>query len=637
MSLTELSIRRPDDWHLHLRDGEMLRAVLPYTAAKFARAIVMPNLDPPVVSAHDAVLYRQRIVDALPHGSRFEPLMTCYLTDETRPESLADGYSDGIFAAAKLYPAHATTNSRHGVRNLASLRRVFETMQRIGMPLLIHGESTDPAIDIFDREKVFVERTFLPLLADFPALKIVLEHITTACAADLVRATAGARLAATITPHHLWINRNAMFAGGLRPHAYCLPVAKREADRQALRRAATSGEPCFFLGTDSAPHRHEAKESACGCAGIFCAPTAIETCAQVFEEENALDRLEAFTSTNGAHFYGLPLNEERITLHRQPRRTEEFVETGSIRVVLFRGGEELPWRLGEEAAVQRASQRKSAAKLIARSAAMPWKHERPPHLPCRRGELPQAVLFPGDPGRLDRFAHLLEDFRTVGQNREFRIGVGKFNGVELGVCSTGIGGPSTEIALVEAAELGCRFALRVGGTGALVPSIELGSLLLVTEALRGGGAASFYAPPGQPAQAHPQMIAALEQAAGELGLAATRALIASTDSYYAGQGRAFPHADPRRARQLLAAYQARGAMALDMEGESILAIGGRLQMVSGVLLAVHGNRSTDKWLEAFGDAQDRMIRLGCQALAILSRAAAGNSPHKEQPMQHRVK
>ena len=424
------------------------------------------------------------------------------------------------------------------------------------------------------------------------------------------------------------INRNAMFAGGLRPHAYCLPVAKREADRLALRKAATSGEDCFFLGTDSAPHPTESKESECGCAGIFCAPAAMATYAQVFDEENALHNLERFASVSGANFYGLPLNEGTIVLKRTDRIIQHNIEVGTSRVLIFRGDTEIPWILeGTEDDLEGSSPTKfttqraqNFALNASKRASSPWSEEQPPHLPCKRGDLPSAVLFPGDPGRLDRFANVMKGFRIIGQNREFRIGVGTFDGVELGVCSTGIGGPSTEIALVEAAELGCRFALRVGGTGALEPSIAVGSILIASEAIRGGGAASFYAPPDHPAKAHPRMIAALRQSALLLDLPASCALIASTDSYYAGQGRSFPNSGPLAASgSLLESYRKKGAVTLDMEGESILVIGERLHLIAGVLLAVHGNRSTDEWLDDFGDAQDRMIRIGCQALATLVR------------------
>ncbi len=340
---TRLVIRRPDDWHVHLRDGEMLEAVAPYTARQFARAIVMPNLAPPITTAAAANAYRDRIIAALPEGADFTPLMTCYLTDAADPDELARGHAEGAWVAAKLYPAHATTNSAHGVTDVANLRPALAAMERIGMPLLVHGEVTDPAIDIFDREAVFIERVLTGLIRDFPALKIVFEHITTAEAAAFVESE-GPNLGATITPHHLMINRNAMFDGGLRPHAYCLPVAKREAHRLAVRRAAVSGSPKFFLGTDSAPHTRKAKESACGCAGIFNAPYALEAYASVFEEEGALDRLEGFASLHGAAFYGLPPNEERIVLTRQPTAIPDFLPAEATKVMPFLTGETLGWR-----------------------------------------------------------------------------------------------------------------------------------------------------------------------------------------------------------------------------------------------------------------------------------------------------
>ena len=339
-----LVIRRPDDWHVHLRDGAMLKAVVGYTARQFARAIVMPNLVPPVTSVAAAEAYRERILAALPTGADFTPLLTCYLTDGTDAAELSRGYESGVFTAAKLYPANATTNSAHGVTDIRNLRSVLETMQRIGMPLLVHGEVTDPDVDVFDREKVFIERTFTGLVRDFPRLKIVFEHITTAEAADFVMAS-GPTVAATVTPQHLVINRNAMFSGGLRPHAYCLPVAKREAHRLAVRRAATSGSPKFFLGTDSAPHAIEAKQSGCGCAGIFNAPFALETYATVFEEEGALDNFEGFASEHGARFYGLPLNEGQVVLERTPVQVPESLPAAATVVVPFQAGETLSWTL----------------------------------------------------------------------------------------------------------------------------------------------------------------------------------------------------------------------------------------------------------------------------------------------------
>jgi dihydroorotase len=335
-----VTIRRPDDWHLHLRDGAMLEAVLPYTARVFARAVVMPNLQPPVTTVAAAEAYRARILAALPDGADFAPLMTCYLTDGADPAEVVRGFEQGVWAAAKLYPAHATTNSAHGVTSVAHIHAVLEAMQRAGMPLLVHGEVTDPAVDIFDREAVFVDRVATPLLRDFPGLKVVMEHITTADAASFV-AQGPATLGATITPQHLHLNRNALFAGGLRPHAYCLPVVKRERHRLAVRAAAVSGSPKFFLGTDSAPHATGAKESGCGCAGIFNAPFALESYAAVFEEEGALDRLEGFASENGARYYGLPLNSGTVTLVRDAVDVPE--RTGDI--VPFHAGERLGWRV----------------------------------------------------------------------------------------------------------------------------------------------------------------------------------------------------------------------------------------------------------------------------------------------------
>ncbi|GHH22072.1 dihydroorotase [Sphingomonas glacialis] len=338
-----LTIRRPDDWHVHLRDGEMLAAVAQYTARQFARAIVMPNLTPPVTTIAAAEAYRERILAALPAGTDFTPLMTCYLTDAADADEIARGYAEGVWAACKLYPAHATTNSAHGVTDIRALSSVLETLQRIGMPLLIHGEVTDREIDIFDREAIFVERTLAPLVRDYPALKIVLEHITTAEAAAFVT-DAGPNVAATITPQHLHLNRNAMFDGGLQPHAYCLPVIKRERHRLAVRAAAVSGSPSFFLGTDSAPHGRARKEASCGCAGIFNAPYALESYLAVFDEENALDRFEGFASEHGARFYGLPLNEGTITLERREEAVPELIGAGDTAVVPFHAGQTLGWR-----------------------------------------------------------------------------------------------------------------------------------------------------------------------------------------------------------------------------------------------------------------------------------------------------
>ncbi|HXH52232.1 MAG TPA: dihydroorotase [Sphingomicrobium sp.] len=340
MSVESLTIRRPDDWHVHLRDGDMLKAVAPYTARQFARAIIMPNLVPPVTSVDAAAAYRQRIVDAA--GPGFTPLMTCYLTDETDPDEIERGHGEGVWVAAKLYPAGATTNSASGVTGIRNIYPALERMQRIGMVLCVHGEVTDPGVDVFDREAVFIERVLTPLMRDFPELKVVLEHITTADAAEFVQAS-GENVAATVTPHHLIINRNAMFDGGLRPHSYCLPVAKRERHRLAVRKAATSGSPKFFLGTDSAPHSREAKESACGCAGIFNAPHALEAYAQVFDEEGALDRLEAFASENGPQFYNLPLNQARVTL----ARAEVKIPSAVAGLVPFLAGQAIGWRLDD--------------------------------------------------------------------------------------------------------------------------------------------------------------------------------------------------------------------------------------------------------------------------------------------------
>jgi dihydroorotase len=339
-----LTIRRPDDWHLHFRDGDIMRGVVPYTARQFARAIVMPNLSPPVTSVEACAAYRDRIIAAVPDGVDFAPLMTAYLTDASEGDELARGFAEGVFTAAKLYPAHATTGSAYGVTDVAAIMPALEHMAQIGMPLLIHGEVTDHDVDIFDREAVFIERTLSGLVRDLPELKIVFEHITTADAAAFVDAS-GPNVAATITPQHLHINRNAMFAGGIRPHAYCLPVAKREKHRLAMRKAATSGSPKYFLGTDSAPHAKSAKESACGCAGIFNAPYALESYVTVFDEENALDKFEAFASENGPLFYGLPRNEDMVTLARTPTHIPEILDLDGTPIVPFHAGETLSWRL----------------------------------------------------------------------------------------------------------------------------------------------------------------------------------------------------------------------------------------------------------------------------------------------------
>jgi len=339
-----LTLRRPDDWHAHFRDGAMLAAVLPFTARQFARAIVMPNLVPPVTTVAAAEAYRGRILAALPRDARFTPLMTCYLTDGTDPAEVERVYRSGVFAAVKLYPARATTNSAFGVTEIAKTHGVLERMAALGMPLLIHGEVTDPDVDVFDREAVFIERMLAPLIARVPGLKIVLEHVTTKEAVEFV-SSAGPNVAATITAHHLIINRNAIFQGGLRPHMYCLPIAKREPHRLALRRAAVSGNPRFFLGTDTAPHPVKDKEADCGCAGIFTAPAALELYAQVFAEENALDRFEAFASLNGPRFYGLLPNEERVTLVNRSWRIPSGVRAGDATVKPFLAGEEIGWQV----------------------------------------------------------------------------------------------------------------------------------------------------------------------------------------------------------------------------------------------------------------------------------------------------
>jgi dihydroorotase len=339
-----LTIRRPDDWHVHLRDGEVLKGVVPHTACQFARAIVMPNLNPPMTDVAGVAAYRDRILAALPAGADFTPLMTLYLTDHTDPGEVERGFAAGVFVAAKLYPAHATTGSAHGVTDIRNIYPVLERMERIGMPLLIHGEVTDAHVDIFDREAVFIKRTLLPLVRDLPGMRIVFEHITTAEAAQFVEG-AGDNVAATVTPQHLHINRNAMLVGGIRPHAYCLPVAKREHHRLALRKLATSGFARIFLGTDSAPHAVSAKESACGCAGIFNAPFALESYLAVFEEEGALDRFEAFASLNGPAFYRLPVNDATVTLLREPVAVPAIVDANGTPIVPFHAGETLAWRL----------------------------------------------------------------------------------------------------------------------------------------------------------------------------------------------------------------------------------------------------------------------------------------------------
>jgi dihydroorotase len=345
MNMTQtLSIRRPDDWHLHLRDGAMLKAVLPSTASHFARAIVMPNLVPPVVTAAQAAVYRDRILAALPEGASFTPLMTLYLTEETDPDDVAAAQASGLVHAVKLYPAGATTNSASGVRNFDKIRPVLERMAEISLPLCVHGEVTDDDIDIFDREAVFIDRVLDPIRQNTPGLRVVLEHITTANAVDYARAQDDS-LGATITTHHLVINRNHILAGGIKPHYYCLPVAKREEHRLALRQAATSGETRFFLGTDSAPHTDANKLLPCGCAGCFTAPNTLSILAQVFEEEAALDRLEGFTSLHGPAFYRMPPNEERITLSRAAPDIPARIETDDGPVTVFDPGFALNWKV----------------------------------------------------------------------------------------------------------------------------------------------------------------------------------------------------------------------------------------------------------------------------------------------------
>lgn len=338
-----LTLTRPDDWHIHFRDGAVMASVLPDTARVFARAIAMPNLKPPVVTVADAAAYRERLLAAVPPGVEFQPLMTLYLTDNTHPDEIQRARASGFVHAVKYYPAGATTNSDAGVTDLLRCEAVFAAMEETGMPLLVHGEVTDPDVDVFDREAVFIERVMLPLLGRHPRLRVVFEHITTSHAAEFVT-QAGDNLAATITAHHLLYNRNAMFRGGIRPHLYCLPVLKREAHRRALVEAAISGNPKFFLGTDSAPHAQHAKESACGCAGIFTAHAAIALYAEAFEAAGALDKLEGFASFYGADFYRLPRNRQVITLRRQPWTVAETLPMGGDRLVPLRAGETVRWQ-----------------------------------------------------------------------------------------------------------------------------------------------------------------------------------------------------------------------------------------------------------------------------------------------------
>ena len=338
-----LTIRRPDDWHLHFRDGAVMRDVVPYTARQFGRAVVMPNLTPPVTTTALAAAYRDRILAAVPEGVSFTPLMTCYLTDTIDADDLARGAADGVFTAAKMYPANATTNSAAGVSNIENLYPVLARMEAEDIVLCIHGEVTEAQIDVFDREKEFIDRHLRSIVATFPKLRVVFEHITTSDAVDFV-VEAGPQVAATITPQHLHINRNAMLVGGIRPHNYCLPVAKREEHRLALRRAATSGSPKFFLGTDSAPHLRFAKESACGCAGIFGAPFALESYVTVFDEEGALDKFEGFASLHGPAFYKLPVNEDEVTLERAELTVPPVLHVTDEEIVPWHGGATLGWR-----------------------------------------------------------------------------------------------------------------------------------------------------------------------------------------------------------------------------------------------------------------------------------------------------
>ena len=343
--MQQITITRPDDWHLHLRDGEALAAVLPHTARQFARAIVMPNLKPPVTTVELAAAYRQRILAALPAGMAFEPLMTLYLTDNTPPEEIGKAVASGFVKAVKLYPAGATTNSDAGLTRIEKAYATLAEMERLGLPLLVHGEVTDPAIDLFDREKVFIDTVLEPLLQRFPKLKLVMEHITTRDAAEFV-ARSGAQVGATITAHHLLYNRNAIFQGGVRPHWYCLPVLKRETHRQALVEAAISGNPKFFLGTDSAPHARGAKEAACGCAGCYTAYAALELYAEAFEAAGALDKLEAFASFHGPDFYGLPRNSGTVTLAKEALAVPDaYPYVAGETLVPLRAGETLGWKM----------------------------------------------------------------------------------------------------------------------------------------------------------------------------------------------------------------------------------------------------------------------------------------------------
>ncbi|PTB87481.1 dihydroorotase [Thalassospira xiamenensis] len=343
-SVNRITLRRPDDWHLHLRDGAMLEGIIGETSEHFARAIIMPNLVPPVVKTEDAIAYRDRINAVIPQGHDFTPLMTLYLTEGTNPDDVEEGYKSGVITALKLYPAGATTNSASGVRDFDKAMPVLERMASLGIPLCVHGEVTDPEIDIFDRESVFIDRVLDPLRKRLPELRVIMEHITTEDGVEYVKAN-DRNLGATITTHHLIINRNAILVGGIHPHFYCLPVAKREKHRLALRKAATSGDVRFFLGTDSAPHTDDRKESACGCAGIFTANNTVQLLAHVFEEEGALDKLEGFASVNGPQFYGLPLNGDKITLEKRDAAATfpARIETGEGPVTVFDPGFPIYW------------------------------------------------------------------------------------------------------------------------------------------------------------------------------------------------------------------------------------------------------------------------------------------------------
>lgn len=443
-----LVIRRPDDWHVHLRDGPMLAAVINYTARQFARAIVMPNLNPPVTTVAAAEAYRTRIVAALEPGVDFTPLMTCYLTDDLDQAEVAKGFSQGVFAACKLYPAHATTNSARGVTDFRKIYAVLETMERIGMPLLLHGEVTENHIDIFDREAVFIDRILTKIIADFPALRIVFEHITTAEAVRFVEA-GGPNLAATITPHHLEINRNAMFDGGIRPHFYCLPVAKRETHRLALRRAATSGNPKFFLGTDSAPHAIGDKESACGCAGIFNAPFALESYAKTFEEEGALDHLEAFASENGPRFYGLPLNDSKIVLERTSSRVPHRLSAASTHIVPFHAGQALAWRFAGA-----SIERRAMSPYCRRQASLATKHakERAIARPFRFALGLELVATPDlDTDLLGTFSGEVPRAGTALAVCEYKARLGMaVTGLPFGLASEGSFGPHPFLPFIPA-------------------------------------------------------------------------------------------------------------------------------------------------------------------------------------------